>query len=260
MEKVKQVYIDSRFRTTDSASNSDFKFNLKEPLELPDNTVCYVDDMSIPHTWRTIESHNTKLYICFKMQYPAGQEFAYNYDAFILTVPEGNYNGMNLASAIQELLHGFAITFNFEVVCHVARGTVTIEAKYEGMYSNNEFIIPTDFGVTTWISNTGNDHPWKNREGIVQTVDVNNIQSINGVLRNSDTQFIPIHLQYEFYRTYESGFLDLLNIHNINLHCPNLGHFNSIGVKGENSIIEQIPVSSSFGYLILDSIVALHEK
>ena len=36
------------------------KFELKEPLDLPDNTVCYVDDISIPHTWRTIEPHNSK--------------------------------------------------------------------------------------------------------------------------------------------------------------------------------------------------------
>ena len=69
----------------------------------------------------------------------------------------------------------------------------------------------------------------------------------------------PVHLSY-MYKTYESGFLDLLNIHNIYMHCPNLGHFNSIGVRGENSIIKKVPVSSSFGYLILDSVVSPHDK
>ena len=44
------------------------------------------------------------------------------------------------------------------------------------------------------------------------------------------------------------------------MHCPNLGHFNSIGVRGENYIIKKIPVSSSFGYLILDSVVSPHDK
>ena len=29
MDKVKKVYVDSRFRTNDSVSNSDFKFELK---------------------------------------------------------------------------------------------------------------------------------------------------------------------------------------------------------------------------------------
>ena len=86
MDKVKKVYVDSRFRSRDSASNSDFTFELNEALVLPDNTVCYVDDISIPHTWRTIEAHDNKLYIIFKTEYLAGggsETFAaYNYDAY----------------------------------------------------------------------------------------------------------------------------------------------------------------------------------
>ena len=46
-----------------------FKIELKEQLELPDNTVCYVDGISIPHTWRTIASHDNKFNIIFKMGY-----------------------------------------------------------------------------------------------------------------------------------------------------------------------------------------------
>ena len=58
MDKTKKAYVDSRFRTRDANSDSDFKFELKEALDLPDNTVCYIGDISIPHTWRTIEPHN----------------------------------------------------------------------------------------------------------------------------------------------------------------------------------------------------------
>ena len=35
------------------------------------------------------------------------------------------------------------------------------------------------------------------------------------------TEFVPVSLQSGFYRTYESGSLDLFNIHNIYIHCPN---------------------------------------
>ena len=51
MDKIKKAYADPRFRTRDSNPDSDVKFEIKEQLELPDNTVCYVDDISIPHTW-----------------------------------------------------------------------------------------------------------------------------------------------------------------------------------------------------------------
>ena len=52
----------------------------------------------------------------------------------------------------------------------------------------------------------------------------------------------------------------MLNVHNIYIHSCNLGHYSSIGVRGENTIIKQVPVSSSFGYLNMDSVVALHDK
>ena len=57
---------------------------------------------------------------------------AYNYDAFVLSVPGGSYTGASLASGIQDLLNGFAVTFGFEVLYHPARGTITIETKSGG--------------------------------------------------------------------------------------------------------------------------------
>ena len=185
MDKIKKAYVDSRFRTRGSNSDSYFKFELKGPLDLPDNTVCYVDDISIPHTWRTIEPHNNKFYIIFKMGYlicgGTDMTVAYNYDPFVLTFSEGNYTGANLASGIQDLLNGFAVTFDFEVLYHPARGSITIEAKSEGMGSHNKFYIPSDFGIMTWMSSTGNDYPWKDSQGNITTVEINNIQSIHGV-------------------------------------------------------------------------------
>ena len=61
-----------------------------------------------------------------------------------LTLPDGNYTGANLASGIQDLLNGFAVIFGFEVFYYPARGTITIEAKSEGMGSHNKFHIPSD--------------------------------------------------------------------------------------------------------------------
>ena len=54
MDKIKKVCVDSRYKTNDSVSNSQFKFELKEGLDLPDNTVWYTDGISIPHTRYTI--------------------------------------------------------------------------------------------------------------------------------------------------------------------------------------------------------------
>ena len=77
----------------------------------------------------------------------------------------------------------------------------------------------------------------KNRLGLATPVDTNNLHSTNGVLRNTDMN--PVSLESGYYRSYESGFIDLLNVHNVYLHCPNLGHFNSIGVRGESAIVKK---------------------
>ena len=83
------------------------------------------------------------------------------------------------------------------------------------------------------MSSTDSDYPWKDSQGNITTVEVNNLKSINGVFRNSD--MIMINLYSEYYRTYEGGFIDSLNAYNVYLHCPNLDHANSIGVRGDNT-------------------------
>ena len=241
MGKIKEAYVDSRFRTRDPNSDSVFKLELKEALGLPGKAVCYIDDISIPHTWRTIESHNNQFYIIFNMMYLAGGGYdlteEYTYDPHVLILPEGNYTGPQMAAAIQELLNGFSVAFDFEVLYHLTRGTVTIEAKSENMAEHDKFYIPSDFGIMTWMSSTNGNYPWKDRQGFVTTVDNNNLHSINGVLRNSG--MIAVSLDSEYYRSYESGFIDLLNVHNVYLRCPNLVHFNNIGIRGENTTIKK---------------------
>ena len=250
------MYVDSRYRTNARESNSDLKFELNQALDLPDNTVCYVDDISIPHAWRTIESYNNKFYIILKTEtINADSTRTYDWLPYVLTIPEGNYNGYRLASGISDFLNNLEdLKFIFEVIYNTATGVIKIEETTVGQL--NSFAVPSDFGIMQWEIGHNGFYPWRNNANIVYP-DVNNLQSINGVLRN--TEMIPTDMAY-MYKEYESGFLDLLNIHNIYMHCPNLGHFNSIGARGENSIIKKVPVSSSLGYLILDSVVSPHDK
>ena len=113
MERIKKVYVDSRYKASNSISNSDFKFELKETLDLPDNTVCYIDDISIPHSWWSIENNN-KLYV----------ETQSNYT--IVVVPSGNYTGVSLASALQTLLQTRFAGQDFQCVYQPSKGSLTI--------------------------------------------------------------------------------------------------------------------------------------
>ena len=100
---------------------------------------------------------------------------------------------------------------------------------------------------------------WENKLGIDVYVDLYNLKSLNEVIRNSNnSHYHP--LTTAGVSSFETGFIDLLNVHNIYIHSTNLGHYNSNGVRGESTIIKKVPVSSSFGYLIMDSVVAPHDK
>ena len=118
MDKIKKVYIDSRYKTSDSYSDSEFNIELKEAIDLPDNTVCYVDDISIPHTWYTVEHYNNRLYVQHSNTTTGGNDY------FILQIPFGNYNGASLASEFQTQLQ--RLNPNFNAVYNTGRGTMAI--------------------------------------------------------------------------------------------------------------------------------------
>ena len=60
--KYKKIYSDTEFKTSDSVSTSDFRVELPETIYFENNTVFYVDDIAIPHSWYTIEDFNENLY------------------------------------------------------------------------------------------------------------------------------------------------------------------------------------------------------
>ena len=130
MDKIKKVYIDSRFKTNGSVSNSDFKFESKEVLDLPDNTVCFIGDISIPHTWYTVEEYNNQLYIG-----SANQDLTSK--ASTLTVPSGNYTASSLATMFNNLLQTRSPNDNFSCVYSVSVGTITGSSTMDSRIHEN---------------------------------------------------------------------------------------------------------------------------
>ena len=141
--------------------------------------------------------------------------------------------------------HQFVCTYN------PSTGSITI---LSGTISLCDIV--TDFQVMT--STIPEYMCWENKIGNVY-VDLYILKSLNYVIRHTNnTNYHPLTTPGT--SSFVTGFIDLLNINNSYIHSYNLGHYNIIGVRGENTIIKQVPVSSSFGYLIMDSVVAPHDK
>ena len=66
MLPLKKIYIDSRDRTVDSKSASNFKIEVPNAVQMPDSTVSFVAHVSMPHVWKTIEEDfNDRLYLLY---------------------------------------------------------------------------------------------------------------------------------------------------------------------------------------------------
>ena len=119
--------VDPRYKSNDSVNNSDFKFELKEALDLPDNTVCYIDDISIPHTWYTIEENmNNTLYIITTQMNTDTPNW---HHTLALEIPSGNYTGSSLALALQTELQFAEPDHQFVCIYNPATRSITIRSE-----------------------------------------------------------------------------------------------------------------------------------
>ena len=106
MLPIIKIYIDSRNRTADSISSSNFKIELDHTLQMPDNTVFFVTDVVLPHVFQLIETGvNDRLY--YKYSAPiATNQYSINAYYIIITLPAGGQpSGTSLATAIQTAMN-----------------------------------------------------------------------------------------------------------------------------------------------------------
>jgi len=237
---LKKIYVDTRYRTPDSISTSNFKIELPYTVEMPNNSTFYITDICIEHSWLTVETGiNDTMYIR-ALSYAGQQQQLFD---VIIVLPSQNYTGSTLAAAIQSSLNtqleaGLPV---FTAVYNANPNTITIN-NVQNFY----FQILTDPELATKLNNT-----WTG-----PTYDPTNPRSANDLLRNyAGTS--PVYGKDK--GPIVSGFLDLQPIRNIFISSPNLGSFTTLGSKGEANIICKVPVNADFGYLVLCNIIAAHD-
>ena len=93
MLDIEKVYVDTRYKSDDSRSDSDFTIELPRTLNIPENTVCYLTDVVIPVSWSTIDARNNKLYIFIDVN-PTTKFYK------TITIPSRNYSGPDFCEAL----------------------------------------------------------------------------------------------------------------------------------------------------------------
>ena len=161
----------------------------------------------------------------------------------IIVVPPGNYNGDLLKTTLQSLINPAVAFGSFSVNYDPATFSISIQSA----------------GVVVIFWVLSDKEIASSYNGFWTTpFDTTNPASMNEVLRNYG-DYAGKTEQCDSSFPFRSGFLNFQGINNIYLSSPNLGSFTTIGPKGEQTIIKQIPVSSEFGYMIIDRSVSQHD-
>jgi hypothetical protein len=236
---IKKIYIDSRFRTKDSISSSNFKIELPESLLFPNNSVFYIDDVCIPHTFYSIEEGiNDKLYMMLSPLEPDQDNNGVFYR--IIQISPGNYNIADLSAELQTRIKAATDNANqtniFTVSYDLRKSTIKIATNFV----ETKFKIMRPDDIATKLNGT-----W-----LGSNYDVNNPLDCNEIFNLLDGTS-PF---YDFANPFISNSINLQPIRNLYIHSPNLGNYNTIGPRGEATIIKKVPVSANYNEVIFDNI------
>jgi hypothetical protein len=240
--QYKKIYIDSKFRSSDSVSSSDFKIELPETMSFQENTVFYLDDICIPHSWETIIAGiNNKLY--FKLyETNVIPNVEYN---LIATILPGNYLPPDLVQEIQEQMNAIAE--------NVTNDPNLFECTY--LPKTNKMQIEVKSDPKAYAFRIVTQHELKTIAWTGPAFDRNKPNDINEIISNLDnTSVRATHIL-----PYFSGSLYLQPFNNIYIHATNLGNYNTIGCQNERTIVKKVPVSADRGMQIFDQCVLMND-
>ena len=174
---IEKVYIDTRFKSSESTSDTDFYVDLPRSMNIPDDCVCYIDEIVLPVSWTVVDERNNKLY----MRFAGGDSADFIYK--VIQVPNNNYTGETLASALQVHLNATASSINdwfkFNVTYDFSNNLIAISLHLTDFLHNLRVTFVSDADLITGVN-------WES------PLFKSNINSLNGFLRlNTYTFAMP---------------------------------------------------------------------
>ena len=185
--------------------------------------------MIIPVSWYNIDENNKHLYV------RRFEDLASTTTDRIVPIEINNHTPDTLTDAIQAALNTAFGAGVFTVSYDPRKLKISIAAE-----SQSEIKVFTDEelkGSNNWTGSAYSS---------------SNLTSANEVLGNYT-------VQYSTAQTFESGIVDLRRIHNVYISSANLSSFQTLGPRGENNIVKQVPVTTEYGFTIVDNIVVSHD-
>ena len=216
MLPIKKIYIDSRQKTADSASHSDFSVDLPTTYLMPDDTGFYVEDICLPVAWWTIEYLKNDVFI-----------FQFNGSTKSGVIPPGTYTTQEFAAILQKTMYlaiGYDTTWTaanpWSVQWYKPTNSISISWAPGFDSTGKTFTVPTTYEL-------------KNIIGGIASIRNRNC---NELLKNFTS-----YQTYTATKPFYSGYIDMNPIRNLYLTCTGLGNFSTVSLSGDRSIIKKSP-------------------
>ena len=216
---IKKVYIDTRFKTSDSKSDSDFYVELPRALNIPDKCVCYIDDIVIPVSWNTISERNQMLYLAIKIDDVIS--------TVTITFDVGNYTGMTFTTAFSTKLNAV-----------LESESLSLAVSYDLMNNKLQMTMSDNRAIVIGTAEVA----------LLGTPDISlpAPHSLNGVLMLTETVDLLTGVPF-------STYLDLHTTRNLYLTSSSLAAYNTVSNFGPDTIIKKIPVRFNYNEMLFDS-------
>ena len=229
-----KIYIDSRFRTANSKSESDFNVELPRSFNVPDGVVAHIDDIVIPVSWNVIDERNNTAYISFSC---AGTEVEYD-----LTFVEGNYDGFGFADTLAAFLNTSVIGFT-----HAGYVIEPVFVCAYDLRTNNLTISLTDNSLRSGLAKELAPFQLIFFTDEYLAADGRTTKNtINTIIRNTARTIITQTAPYKCY-------IDLFATRNLYLTSSALCSYDTVSNFGMDTIIKKIPCAAKYNEMIFHS-------
>ena len=227
---MQQIYIDSRFRTAGSKSESDFSIELPRSFNVPDGVVAHIDDIVIPVSWSTIDERNRNCYVKLTCGLVSLEK--------VFSLDYQNIDGGNFAAQLAAKLNFVFASFvplpvflcAFDNNNNILTLSMTDARTPQAVKDANPIILQIHTDATLALA------PY--------TISTPN--SINTMIRNTVQTTITEGAAYKCY-------IDLFGTRNLYLTSSALCSYDTVSNFGMDTIIKKIPCTASYNRMIFQS-------
>ena len=236
MGDFRRVVIDSRFKTSDSRSDSDFFVQLPYAMTVPKGSLMYVEGVSLSHSWPNVmKDVNDKIY-CQEQLGTIGSTS--DFDTFVTLTP-GSYNSQTLAAELQTQLNTASVLAtvggqSYQYTVTVDDGRITVMHNIPNSLGR-AYLYPKDHtdDPATYLKTKHQPYPG---------------QAANELLGYLENQQADVYIHSA--NSVQFNYMDLQRYKQLFLCAPGLGESSMQLLNGDTTCIRKILVSTVQGDVI----------